>query len=51
LPRAISNRIIEAPSSFWNAFTMQPGSTTTTLIGRQSSSMPRLMMAAMIRLA
>ena len=27
---------------------MQPGSTTTALIGRQSSSMPRLMMAAMI---
>src|SRR5829696_4868365 len=30
---------------------MQPGSTTTTLIGRQSSSMPRLMIAAIIRLA
>ena len=26
---------MDEPSSFWNAFTTQPGSTTTTLSGRQ----------------
>ena len=25
---------MEEPSSFWNAFTLQPGSTTITLSGR-----------------
>jgi len=42
---------MEAPSSFWNAFTLQPGSTTITLSGRRSNSAPRLRMAAMMRLA
>ena len=50
-PNAISKRTIEDPSSFWNALTMQPGSTTTTLKGRHSSSAPRLMIVSMIRLA
>src|ERR1700674_4695260 len=50
-PNAISNRIIEEPSSFWNAFTLQPGSTTTTDSGRQLSSAPRDRIASMMRFA
>src|SRR5215213_1783264 len=42
---------MEEPSSFWNAFTLQPGSTTITESGRQSTSAPRLSTAAMMRLA
>src|SRR4051812_42794542 len=42
---------MEEPSSFWNAFTTQPGSTTITLKGRQSTSAPRCKIAAMMRLA
>jgi hypothetical protein len=51
LPKAISKRTIELPSSFWNAFTLQPGSTTITLIGRQSISAARRSTASMMRLA
>ena len=42
---------MELPSSFLNAFTLQPGSTTITESGRQSSSAPRLRMASMRRSA
>src|SRR6266487_980996 len=42
---------MELPSSFLNAFTLQPGSTTITDSGRQSSSAPRLRMASMRRSA
>src|SRR5713226_4889592 len=42
---------MEEPSSFWNAFGLQPGSTTITDSGRQSSSAPRARIAAMMRLA
>src|SRR5882672_2185867 len=42
---------MEAPSSFLNAFTLHPGSTTITESGRQSSSAPRLKMASMRRSA
>src|SRR5271155_4068587 len=42
---------IEAPSSFWNAFPLQPGSTTITASGRQPSATPRSRIAAMMRLA
>src|SRR5580692_1353461 len=42
---------MEAPSSFLKAFTLQPGSTTMTLIGRQLSSTPRAMAASMMRSA
>ena len=42
---------MEAPSSFLKAFTLQPGSTTMTLIGRQLSSTPRAMTASMMRSA
>src|SRR5262245_58193994 len=42
---------MELPSSFLNAFTLQPGSTTITDSGRQSSSAPRLKMASMSRSA
>src|SRR5262245_30287009 len=42
---------MEEPSSFLNAFTLQPGSTTMTDSGRQSSSAPRVKMASMRRSA
>jgi len=34
-----------------NAFTLQPGSTTMTLKGRQLSAAPRAMIASMMRSA
>src|SRR5580658_3522039 len=42
---------MEAPSSFLKAFTLQPGSTTMTLIGRQLSSTPRAIAASIMRSA
>src|SRR5262249_6070407 len=42
---------MELPSSFLNAFTLHPGSTTITESGRQSSSAPRARMASMRRSA
>ena len=48
---AISNRLIDEPSSFWNAFTLQPGSTTITDSGRHWSSAPRARIASMMRFA
>src|SRR5215469_539995 len=42
---------MELPSSFWNAFTLPPGSTTITLIGRQSIAAARRSTASMTRLA
>src|SRR2546423_1640618 len=42
---------MELPSSFLNALTLQPGSTTMTESGRQSSSAPCPRMASMRRFA
>src|SRR5258708_1362167 len=42
---------MELPSSFLNAFTLHPGSTTITESGRQSSSAPRARMASIRRSA
>jgi hypothetical protein len=47
-PLADLNRIIDDPSSFLKAFTLQPGSTTITLRGRQLSAAPRSMIASMM---
>jgi hypothetical protein len=42
---------MEAPSSFLNAFTLQPGSTTSTDSGLKFSSAPRLRIASMMHSA
>src|SRR5205823_11225551 len=42
---------MELPSSFLNAFTLHPGSTTMTASGRQSSSAPRARTASIRRSA